>query len=75
MSRPCDRSPRRQRLVRRLVQCRERIVLEALVQVDAGAPLDDTLEAFCCLQPADYAAAAVAALPLNKLALLNGGAR
>jgi hypothetical protein len=75
MSRPCDRSPRRQRLVHRLVQCGERIVLEALVQVDAGAPLDDTLEAFCCLRPADYAAAGVAALPLNKLALLNGGAR
>jgi hypothetical protein len=73
MSRPCDRSPRRQRLVRRLVRCGERPVLEALIQTEAGTPLDTVLEAFCSLQPEDYAAVGADVLPIDRLKVVNGG--
>jgi hypothetical protein len=69
------RTPRRQRLVKHLHRCGPRPVLEALLHVDAGEPLDVVLEAFCCLKPEDYAAAGADVLPINKFRVVNGGRR
>ncbi len=69
------RTPRRQRLVNHLHRCGPRPLLEALLQVDAGSPLDTVLEAFCGLEPEDYAAAGADVLPINQLTVIDGGRR
>ncbi len=66
-------SPRRQHLVRQLHRCGPRMVLEALVHVEAGTPLDTVLEAICSLQPKDYAAVGADVLPIEKPLKLIGG--
>jgi hypothetical protein len=69
------RTPRRQRLVRHLVECGERPVLEALLAVADGQDLDRVLEGFARLQPEIYAALGGDVLPIDDLALIDGGRR
>jgi hypothetical protein len=64
------RTPRRQRLVRHLVECGERPVLVA-----DGQDLDRVLEGFARLQPEIYAALGGDVLPIDDLALIDGGRR
>ena len=48
------RSDRRQKQVKHLVACGERCVLEALIAVDNGQPLDLVLRGFEKLSPETY---------------------
>jgi hypothetical protein len=75
MSRPDDRSVRRQYLVGQLHACGPRVVMEALIQVAASSPaqLDSILESFCSLPPEVYRSIGADVLPINRL--VNGGRR
>jgi hypothetical protein len=52
-------------LVRHLVKCGPRPVLEALIQIEAGDALDEVLENFARLQPEVYAAVGADVLPID----------
>jgi hypothetical protein len=67
------RTPRRQRLVRHLVECGERPVLEALLAVAAGDQLDVVLEDFARLKPETYRAVGADALPIDSVTVVRGG--
>ena len=54
------RSPRRQRQAMHLHQCGPRCILEALIAVDSGEPLDSVLADFERLPPRLYHAALMA---------------
>jgi hypothetical protein len=73
--RELSHSPRRQLLVKRLVACGPRIVLEAVGHIEAGGDVDSILEALVGLSPQDYQAAGVADLPIDRLKVVNGGRR
>lgn len=47
--------------------------MEAMLHAEAGTPLDVVLEAFCGLQPEDYAAVGADTLPIDRLNVVNGG--
>ena len=67
------RSPRRQHLARHLHACGPRPVLEALLEVEAGRPLDAVLADFGRLPPELYAAVGADVLPIDEWALIDGG--
>jgi hypothetical protein len=67
------RTPRRQRLVKHLIECGERPVLEALLAVDAGQPLDTVLADFARLQPEIYEALGADVMPIDCVAVVRGG--
>jgi hypothetical protein len=69
------RSARRQRLARHLHRCGERPVLEALLAVEGGKPLDVVLEDFARLQPAIYHALSADLLPIDEKTLIQGARR
>jgi hypothetical protein len=73
--RDLNRTPRPQRLVKRLIECGERPVLEALLAVDAGQDLDVVLEEFCRLSPETYQAVGADALPIDEATVIAGGRR
>jgi hypothetical protein len=70
-----SRTPRRQRLVRHLVACGERPVLEALLAVENGQPLDTVLEDFARLQPEICEALGADTLPIDEMTVIEGGRR
>jgi hypothetical protein len=70
-----SRTPRRQRLVRHLVECGERPVLEALLAVESGQDLDQVLEGFARLQPEVYEAIGADVMPIDEVAVIDGGRR
>jgi hypothetical protein len=69
------RTPRRQRLARHLHQCGPRPVLEALIAVEGGAPLDEVLEDFCRLVPEVYQAMGADVMSVDRMTLIDGGRR
>jgi hypothetical protein len=74
MMRTCDaRTPHRQHLVKHLVDCGDRSVLEALLAVDAGQDLDAVLEDFARLDPVIFEAIGADLMPVDSLFLVNGG--
>jgi hypothetical protein len=70
-----NRTPRRQRLVKHLIECGERPVLEALLAVEAGQDVDVVLEEFCRLQPEIYEAVGADVLPIDQVTVVDGGKR
>jgi hypothetical protein len=70
--RDLNRTPRRQRLVKHLVECGERPVLEALLAVDSGQDLDQVLEDFAKIQPEVYEAVGADALPIDEVTVVAG---
>lgn len=70
---PCVRSARRQRLAAHLHDCGPRPVLEALLAVASGQPLDRVLEDFARLPVALYAAVGADRMPIDELLIVNGG--
>jgi hypothetical protein len=75
MSEPRDRTPRRQRGVRHIVECGERIVFEFGWLVAHGMSFDDALEFLGAFDPADCRAADIADFPIGQLKIVNGGRR
>ena len=69
------RSPSRQRLVLHLHRCGPRPVLEALLALEAGQPLDDILEDFGRIPPHVYQAVGADHLALKYLFSVEGGRR
>jgi hypothetical protein len=63
------RSPRRQHLVKHLVDCGDRSVLEALLAVEEGQPLDWVLEDFGRIHPDTFAAIGADVVPVDTLIL------
>jgi hypothetical protein len=68
------RSARRQHLARHLHACGERPILEALLAVSVGRPLDDVLEDFARLPPEFYKAQGADRLPMDVLVIIDGRA-
>jgi hypothetical protein len=73
--RDLNHTPRRQRLVRHLMECGPRPVLEALIETESGTPLDEVLESYARLQPESFEALGADALPIDELTLVDGGRR
>jgi hypothetical protein len=73
--RELNRTPRRQRLVKHLIECGARPVLEALLAVDAGQDLDVVLEDFCRLSPETYQSVGADVMPIDEAAVIEGGRR
>jgi hypothetical protein len=73
----CDlnRTARRQRLVKHLVECEPRPVLEALIQTEAGTPLDTVLEQYARLQPELFEMLGADELPFERVGVIDGGRR
>jgi hypothetical protein len=69
------RSIRRQRLVAHLAAAGTRPVLEALIAVEAGQPLDAVLTDFARLPTAAYRSVGADRLPMRSLAVIKGGRR
>jgi hypothetical protein len=68
------RNAKRQRLARHLHACGPRPLLEALIAVDSGQPLDHVLDDFGRLAPEIYRVVGADALPIDQpLAVLKGG--
>jgi hypothetical protein len=59
-------------LARHLHACGERPVLEALLAVDPGQPLDDVLEGFARLSPEIYKATGADRLPIDDIVIIDG---
>jgi hypothetical protein len=72
-SRRNAKNARRQRLARHLHRCGERPVFEALLAV--GQNLDFVLEDYARLQPEIYAAIGADVLPIDEVAVIDGGRR
>jgi hypothetical protein len=66
------RNARRQHLAAHLHDCGPRPVLEALIAVDAGTPIDEVLEDFGRLPPALYRAMGADVLPIHRLVVVRG---
>jgi len=73
--RDISRTPRRQRLVRHLIECGERPVLAAMLAIENGQPLDEVLEGFARLAPEVYEAIGADVMPLDEVAVIEGGRR
>lgn len=67
------RSPRRQHLARHLHSCGPRPVLEALLEVEAGRPLDEVLNDFARLPPEVYGAVGADVLAIDEITVIDGG--
>ena len=70
---PGSRSPRRQRLTTHLHACGPRPVLEALLELGADRPLDEVLEEYARLPARIYHAPGADVLPIDVLAVIDGG--
>jgi hypothetical protein len=70
-----QRSARRQRLAKHLHKCGVRPVLEALIAVEGGQPLDTVLEDFARLSPEIYEAVGADVMPIDAVAVIAGGRR
>ena len=69
-----QRSARRQRLAEHIHQAGPRPVLEALLAVENGEPLDDVLEDFGRIPVSTYMAVGANELPINRpLGVVDGG--
>jgi hypothetical protein len=68
-----QRSARRQRLVAHLHRCGPRPVLEALVAIENGRPVDAVLEDFGRLQPDVFKAVGADVLPIDEVTVIDGG--
>jgi hypothetical protein len=73
--RDLNRTPRRQYWVKHLIECRPRPVLEASLETKAGTPLDEVLECYAKLQPEIFEAVGADTLPINEVAVVDGGRR
>jgi hypothetical protein len=62
-------------LVRHLIELGERPVLEALIAVEGGQPLDAVLEGFARLQPEICEALGADVLPIDEVSVIEGGRR
>jgi hypothetical protein len=69
------RSDRRQQLALHLHQAGPRPVLEALIAVEAGQPLDAVLADFARLPAAAYRSVGADRLPIRSLAVIKRGRR
>ena len=67
------RSPRTQRLAAHLHKCGPRPMLECLIAVAEGQPLDAALHDFDRLSPDLYRAIGADVLPVDRLTLIEGG--
>lgn len=67
------RSPRRQHPARHLHSCGPRPVLEALIEVADGKPLDAVLADFGRLPAELYAALGADVLPIDEITIIDGG--
>jgi hypothetical protein len=67
------RTPSRQHLVRHLVECGTRPVLEALLAVAGGDELDAVLEDFARLRPETCRAIGANVLPIDSVTIVRGG--
>jgi hypothetical protein len=70
-----QRSPRRQHLVGHVVYAGPRVVLELLLEIAAGADLNESLERYARIPVNVYRALGADRLPIDGLALVNGGRR
>lgn len=70
---PTARSARRQYLAAHLHRCGPRPTLEALIAVAAGQDLDFVLEDFCRLAPEVYESIGADVLPIDQIAVIDGG--
>jgi hypothetical protein len=50
-----------------------RPTFEALLEVEAGRPLDEVLESYCRLAPEVYAAVGADELAVDEVVLIDGG--
>jgi len=66
------RTPRRQQLVKHLIKCGERPVLEALLAVAAGGELDAVLESYARLHPDVFEALGADVLPIDAVVVIEG---
>jgi hypothetical protein len=79
LARPDQRSPRRQRLVKKLYACGPRPVMEALIQAAASSPgqLDSIIQAFTEIPPEVYRSVGASELPIDalrdRLSVIKGG--
>lgn len=69
------RTPRRQHLARHLHAAGPRPVLEALLELEAGRPLDDVLERFGRISIDVYHELGANKLSTGPYAIVDGGAR
>ena len=69
------RSPTRRRLILHLYQCGPRPLLEALLAVDAGQPLDSVLADFARVPPEIYCAVGADVLDDEPVLLAIAGGR
>jgi hypothetical protein len=69
------RSARRQYLARHLHACGPRPLFEALLAIEGGQTLDRVLEDFARLRPEIYAAIGADVLPIDEVAVIDGGRR
>ncbi len=70
-----QRSARRQRLAAHLHRCGSRPVLEALIAVENGQPVDAVLEDFARLQPDIFKAVGADVMPIDEVTVIDGGRR
>jgi hypothetical protein len=68
------RSPRRQLLTKYLHALGPRPLLEALIEIEAGRALDGVLADFARLDPAVVSALGADVLPIDQVAIIDGGA-
>jgi hypothetical protein len=66
------RSPRRQRLALRLHAAGPKAVFEAMLELEAGAPLDAVLEDYGCLDPEVLIALGGDALAIDEFGVIDG---
>lgn len=67
------RTPRRQRLASHIHAAGPRPVLEALLAVEAGRPLDEVLEDFARVPVAMYVAVGADCLAIDNFLVVDGG--
>jgi hypothetical protein len=67
------RNPRRQYLAAYLHSCGPRPVLEALIAVEKGQPVEDVLKDFSRLPPSIFEALGADTMPIDELAVIEGG--
>jgi hypothetical protein len=67
------RTARRQRLVKHLHECGPRPVLEATLELESGPRLDEVLESYVRLDPAQLKASGADELPFEQVGVIDGG--
>jgi hypothetical protein len=67
------RNARRQRLALHLHRAGPRPVLEAMLELERGKPLDHVLESFGRVAIETYRAAGASELPIQRVSVVKGG--